>query len=244
MGTEIMDKPLQIPDTRELEADIDKVIALCEGAVIETMEDYAKWKTYKDEELSAKEKKGLLLFNGTKDNPGPFSLSHMAWKKMTEMRDAVVGRYSRGKEILAPKLGAAWNREQDRLAAERRKQEEIARKAEADRQLAEGAGKVEARKILDGRIAIALPPAPAQTQTVGRKPTDYWSAECRDLMLLAKSVVATKTPINALLGIEEIKGRSGVYESSFLNKQSGQLKNVETFARLYPGCVAMKETRA
>ena len=228
------------PDTTALEAKISGVIAEAEGAVVETLADYNRWKEYKDGFLAEQEKAGKLLFDGTKDKPGPTALLNRAHKAMTEMRDRVVGRYTVARNILSPKLGAWWNKDQERQADERRRREEEARKAEADRLKAEGASKKEIKAVETGKTPVALPPEPAKPETVGRKPRTYYSARCTDLMALVAAVFNKRQPLRAVVGLKEAgDGSDTWFESAYLNNQAEQLK--DDFA--VPGCRLVKETR-
>lgn len=219
---------IEAPNTKELEADIDRVIAEAQAVVIATREDYDACDREKAA-LSEKEKRGLLLFNGTEADPGPCTLAHRTWKAMVEMRDRVVGRYSEAKKIRSLKMGTWWDADQVRIRKEQAAREEQARKDEAARLKAEGATKKEIKDVASGKTAIPMPPAPVAAPTIGRKPVDYWSARVVDKMALVKAVAAGKVPLTALEP-----------NMVYLNATAKQLKAEFRCA----GCEVVKETRA
>jgi len=96
-------------------------------------------------------------------------------------------------------LLSAWTRaEQERVAAEQRRLDDEERKKQAAQAKADG-DKVLAKKITEGKVAVASTQVAAPVAKVaGVAMVETWSAEVSDLLTLVKAVAAGKEPLSYL----------------------------------------------
>ena len=188
---------IEVPHTQEMMDRSSEALAAARAATIATREDYDRYGEY-GKNLANVEKMIEAAFDGTEESPGPCALAHRTWKKLTDLRREALAPVVEAKRLLSVKLGTWWRTEEDRLDAERRKQEEMARKAEADRLRAEGASKREIEAVKSGKVDVPMPPPAAPIRTAGVAPKETWSAEVSDKMALVKAVAAGKVPLAAL----------------------------------------------
>ncbi len=131
------------------------------------------------------------------------------------------------------KEGERKRREAEAVAqAEANKQEEDKRLAEAEYIEALG-DKGAAEKILEQPIEpppVVFGRAVPKIAGLRDKPPT-WAAHIFDLMVLVKAVAEGKLPLAAVLGIEPVDGRGGIYESSYWNQQAkATMKTQESFS--------------
>jgi hypothetical protein len=127
--------------------------------------------------------------------------AHQAHKKAVEQKKKFYAPFEEAKKIIDEKQIAWWKAEQERIAIEKRKAEEEARKkAEEERlrqaQELQDAGLTEAaQEALEQPIVIEKVAIDEPIKAGGESYRESWSAEVVDIMALVKAVANGSQPI-------------------------------------------------
>jgi len=168
---------------------------------------------------------------------------HEAHRMVCNLETALVAFPAKALEIAEPKR-SAYERERERKRREREAElQRQALKQEEDKRIAEAEyfhamGETEhAEKILEEPVdppLVILGPAVPKIKGLRARPP-VWAAQIFDLIMLVKAVAAGEQPLAAIIGIEAVNGRRGIYESPFWNQQAKGLMRTQESSGIGPG---------
>ena len=164
-------------------------------------------------------------------------------RMVCDLETAMLAFPKKALEIAQPKR-SAYEREQKRKQSEREAElQRQAKKEEEDKRIAEAEyfdamGETEhADQILEQPIEpplVVLGLAVPKIKGLRARPP-VWAAQIFDLMALVKAVASGEQPLAAVIGIEAVNGRRGVYENSFWSQQAKGLMRTQESSGIGPG---------